>query len=82
MTSSNNQKNNKYDNISTIMLGECEKILKEKNNININQSLIIFKIDYYQPNSLIPIIGYEIFHPVTKEQLNLTICKDTIVNFN
>ena len=30
ITSSYNQNNNKYDNLSTILLGECENILKEK----------------------------------------------------
>ena len=45
-------------------------------------SLLIFKIDYFKPNSLIPIIGYEIFHPVTKEKLDLNICKNQLVNFN
>ena len=82
LTSTDNQKNNKYDNISTVLLGECEDILKDKYNIDKNLPLLIFKIDYYQKGSLIPIIGYEIFHPVTKIKLNLTYCKDAIVNFN
>ena len=82
LTTSGNQNNNEYKNISSIILGECEKILKKEYNINENENLLIFKIDYYKANSLIPIIGYEIFHPITKEQLNLTICKDKIINFN
>ena len=82
ITSSKNQKYNKYDNISTVVLGECEDILKNKYNMNKNMTLIILKIDYYQPGMLIPIIGYEIFHPITKEKLNLTYCKDVLVNFN
>ena len=82
ITSTENQKNNKYDNISDLALGECEDLLIDKYNINKNLSLIIFKIDYYQPGSLIPIIGYEVFHPIIKEKLNLEICKDSLVNFN
>ena len=82
ITSSDNQKNNVYNNISSIILGECENILKKKYKINENLSLLIFKIDYFKPNSLIPIIGYEIFHPLTKEKLDLNICKNQLVNFN
>ena len=59
--STDNQKNNKYNNISTILLGECENILKSKYNITENKPLLIFKIDYFLPDSLIPIIGYEVF---------------------
>ena len=82
LTSSDHQNNNNYDNISTIALGKCEEILKAKNDINQNLSLIIFKIDYYQPGSLIPIIGYEIFHPLTKKKIKLDDCQETFINFN
>ena len=82
ITSSDNQKNNKYNNISTILLGECEKILKNIYHIKDNLTLIIFKIDYFPQDSLIPIIGYEIFHPETKEKLSLTHCKDQNINYN
>ena len=44
--------------------------------------MIIFKIDYFQPESLIPIIGYEIFHPETKEKLSLKYCEDELVKYN
>ena len=64
------------------MLGECEKILKRIYNIDENQPLIIFKIDYYKEGSLIPIIGYEVFHPDNKSKLDLQYCKDEIVNFS
>ena len=77
-----NNKNNKNNNISTIILGECEKILKDKYKIDENQPLIIFKIDYYKEGSLIPIIGYEVFHPENNSKLDLKYCKDEIVNFS
>ena len=64
------------------MLGKCEEILKDKYDIKEEQALLIFKIDYYQPGSSIPIIGYEIFHPVNKSKLNLSYCKDELINFN
>ena len=83
ITSTENQKNNKNNkNISTVILGECEKILKDKYKINENQPLIIFKIDYFKEDSLIPIIGYEVFHPENKSKLDLKYCKDEIVNFS
>ena len=82
ITSSDNQNNNKYDNISNIILGKSEELLKKKYDIKEEEALFIFKIDYYQPGSLIPIIGYELFHPRTKERLNLSYCKEEIINFN
>ena len=82
ITTSDNQKNNNYSNISTINLGECENILREKYNISDNLALIILKIDYYMPGILIPVIGYEIYHPTNKYQLDLNYCKDTLIKLN
>ena len=82
ITTSENQKNNNYTNISTIDLGVCEDRLKQIYGIDKNLSLIILKIDYYIPGLLIPVIGYEIYHPINKTQLNLNHCKDTIVKLN
>ena len=82
ITTSENQRNNNYTNISNIDLGECENILKEINEINKNLSLIIFKIDYYMSGLLIPIIGYEVYHPINKSPLDLNYCKDILVKIN
>ena len=76
ITSSFNQKNKIYENISIIDLKQCEDKLKSEYNINPNVSLIIFKYDYTISNSLVPMIGYEVFHPTTKEILDLSICKE------
>ena len=81
ITSSEEQNNINYDNISNIILGKCEEILKKKYNINEELTLTIFKIDYYQPDSEIPIIRYEVFHPETKKKLNLSYCKEELINF-
>ena len=81
ITTTENQNNNKYNDISLIQLGECENILRRIYNISKSLSLLIFKIDYYKPNSLIPIIGYEVFDPINKTKLNLSYCKDQVVNF-
>ena len=63
-------------------MGNCEKILKDEYEIDQSQALIIFKIDYYQPGSLIPIIGYEIFHPETKKKLDLKYCEEEFIKYN
>ena len=83
ITSSFNQKNKKYDNLSIINLDEqCESELKRVYNINNNQTLIIFKYDYSKNDLLIPIVGYEFFHPITKEPLDLNICKNKNLKLN
>ncbi len=80
ITSSFNQKNINYQNISVIDLGECEKIIKEKYIISKNETLLFFKIERYIEGLLIPFIEYEIFNLKTKEQLNLNVCKNSNIN--
>ena len=83
LTTSDNQKNNKQKNESTIYLGECENKLKEHyKNININDPLLIFKIDIFEDGSEYPIIEYEIYNSKTKEKLDLIYCKDTKIQIN
>ena len=82
ITSTENQKENEYKDISTIQLGQCENILKEIYKIDPSQPLIIFKTDYFVPGIQIPVIGYDIFHPVNKSKLDLEYCKKSIINFN
>ena len=82
ITTTDNQNNNNYNNISKIKLGECENILKKIYNIDRNLSLIIFKIDYYLEGLLIPIIGYEVYHPENKSKLNLSYCNETLISYN
>ena len=80
ITTSDNKANNLYENISTLLLGDCENILKR--NYNINQSLLIFKIDYFQQGSLIPIVNYEVYHPINKTKLDLNYCNDKLINLS
>ena len=80
ITSSFNQKNKKYDDISVIDLAQCEQKLKEIYKIRPNETLIIFKYDYLIEGLLIPIIGYEVFHPITKEILDLSHCNNTKID--
>ena len=82
ITTTGNQKNNTY-NISTILLGECEKILRNVYGIEDNEELIILKIDSYISDALIPIINYEVYHPRNKSKLDLnTYCKNESIYLN
>ena len=74
ITSLFNQDYNEYTKIPIINLGECENILKKDNNIQIDKTLIIFKMEYYIDDFLIPITEYEVFNPNTKEKLDLNAC--------
>ena len=76
ITTTENQDNDEYNNVSTIHLGKCEDILKQRYGIDPNASLIILKIDYFMEGLQIPIIGYEVFHPENKSKLDLDYCKD------
>ena len=80
ITTSDNQKN-KSNNVSTIDFGDCEETLKRIYDIDMSIPLIIFKVDYFNPETLIPIIGYEVYHPLNKSKLNLSYCNNT-VNLN
>ena len=75
-------KNNSYNIISSIDFGECENILRKVYNINEKQKLIIFKMEYKIDDFYIPIIEYEIFHPITKELLDLKYCKNLRINIS
>ena len=82
ITSDFNQKNDsENDNtISKIDLGQCKNILREKHSISKDNPLIIFKIEKYFEELLIPIIDFEIFNPKTKEKLDLDFCKNEIID--
>ena len=68
ITSTFNQNNKNYQNISLLKLEECEKILKMNYNISDEEILIIFKIEQNIKGFLIPLIEYEIFSPKKKEK--------------
>ena len=76
ISSTYNQKNNKYTNISTIDLGKCEVKLRSYYNISNNTILLIFKVEIKEEGLLIPIIEYEIYNLETKEKLDWKICEN------
>ena len=66
------EQRNNY-NISYIDFGECENILKNYYKID---NLLIFKYDVYINKSFPLKVEYKVYHPKTKEQLDLSICND------
>ena len=78
ITSTDNQRNNKNNNISTINFRECEETLKSIYNISPNKSLLILKIDSFIAGSNIPVIQYEVYHPDNKSKLDLSLCDNKI----
>ena len=73
---------NNDNNISSINLGTRENKLKINNNISINDPLLMLKADIYEIGMLIPRIEYEIYNILTKQKLNLSICKDDKVDIS
>ena len=64
-------------------MGEYENKSKEHyNNININDPLLIFKIDIFEDGSEYPIAEYEIYNSKTKEKLDLIYRKDAKILIN
>ena len=76
------QKNSLNPDISTIDLGECEKILKDKYNISKEDSLIIIKTDIKSKDLSSTYVQYEVYDPNTLKQLDLNYCKEVKIVVN
>ena len=72
LTTTLNQNYDEYNDISTLKLGDCEKMLRNVYNISKFQSLLILTIDKNEEGFLSPIVEYDIFDPISKIKLNLT----------
>ena len=68
------QKNNNNPNVSSIDIGDCEKILKKHYNISEEESLLIVKTDIKSDDLSTTYVQYEIYHPYTLIQLNMSYC--------
>ena len=85
ISTTDNQKNEKSMNITTINFGECEDRIKEKYDIPKNKSLYILKIDVKQKGLKIPKIEYEVYYPLFGEsliKLNLTVCQESKIDLS
>ena len=68
---------NLYDNLTYINIQDCENRLKKKYNyLEVNEELILLKIEYLVEEFKIPIIEYAIFTQNGTE-LNISECNDT-----
>ena len=61
---------------STINLGKCEEILKEKNSIDEDKDLIILISEKLIDNATERNTQFEVYNPDTFEKLNLSVCED------
>ena len=80
----NDDNDDSNNGLSTIDLGECESILKRENGIDPNIPLIILK---YEKQGEVPSkrnIQFEVYHPITKEKLNILVCSqiDLYIHLN
>ena len=66
-----------HRNVSLIDFGECEKILKEKYEIDY---LLIFKMDVKLNDSYPTFVEYEVYSPENKTKLDLSFCENTQID--
>ena len=69
-----------YFNLSIIDLDKCETLLKEKNSINENVSLIFLKQEKLTSKASEKNVQFEVYEPKHKKKLNLSICSETDIN--
>jgi len=69
-----------YNNLSILDISNCETILKDKYNLNENDSLIILKKEKKSNKASEKEVQLEIYEPYNKTKLNLSFCKDTNIN--
>ena len=78
LTTTQNQRNNIFKNMTNIDLGECETLLKNYYNISDDESLYIKKLDIFQEGMKTLKVEYDVYaklHGNNLEILNLTVCR-------
>ena len=71
--------NNDNYNISSIDFGECEQVLKSHYSL---EYLLVFKRDIKLNDSYPTYVDYEVYSPLDKTQLNLSLCNKTQIEVN
>ena len=71
---------NKTNHFSRIDLGECEKVLREKYNLNESVSLLILKFEKLTNVSSERDLQYEVYESINKKKLDLSNCKEIPIN--
>lgn len=69
----------KMSNVSTIDLGECETLLKEKNGIPESESLLIFKLDIAREGQISNQVEYSVYAK-NGTKLDLSICSEVKIS--
>ena len=67
--------------VSNIDLGECEEALREDNDIDDDEDLIIYKTDIKTSDSSTTYVIYEVYD-ASLNKLNLSVCSDTQISIN
>ena len=76
------QRNSDLPDISNIDFGECEKILKESNNIPSTEELIVYKTDIKSQDLSSTYVMYEVYNPYTLDKLNLSVCSEVQISIS
>ena len=75
---------NLFNNIPVIDLGDCEKKLREANNIPQDKALIIIKLDKKEGSdensAKSKYLEVDVYDPITFQKLNLSVCDNTTVD--
>ena len=82
-TTLQNQKNNIYNNMTTIDLGECETLLRNFYNITNNETLYMKKMDIHQEGMSTVKIEYDVYTKLFGNKLiklNLSICEQSKIS--
>ena len=66
--------------MSILDLSKCETILKEKYNINENDSLIFIKNEKKKSKASEKQINFDVYEPYNKTKLNLSFCEGSPIN--
>ena len=83
LTSTRNQNNNKYFNVSSIELNECYNRIIKQYGLQNNSNIYILKVDILLPGTKIPKIEYELYYPLNGTNLtllNMTVCENTKID--
>ena len=83
ITTTLNQKNNEYNDQTTIDLGECEDKLKIENHIPPNDTLYLLKVDAFIDNVFK--VEYEVYYqysPNNFTKLDLSVCSNIKIDIS
>ena len=83
LTTTQNQKDNINNNMTTIDLGDCETSLRQTYNLSTNETIYIKMLEVSQEEMRIPKIEYDIYAKLNGEnltKLNLISCQNNKIS--